>query len=107
MWLTASADVTHTPNGWRVISPWGLMYGYYRDKGDRLCLPFFVAYPARGVVLCLRLLPCHLPDVGGTTAETLAVGRPMVSLGLGSVAHIHLLRLVLMRPLRGAGGDGA
>ena len=22
MWLTASADVTHTPNGWRVISPW-------------------------------------------------------------------------------------
>lgn len=56
------------------------MYGYYRDKGDRLCLPFFVAYPARGVVLCLRLLPCHLPDVGGTTAQTLAVGSFMVSL---------------------------
>ena len=106
MWLTASADVTHTPNGWRVISPWGLMYRYYRDKGDRLCLPFFVANLAGGVVLCLRLRPCHLPDVGGTTAETLAVGSFMVSLGLGSVAHIHLLCLTL-RPLRGAGGDGA
>lgn len=57
-------------------------------------------------MLCLRLLPCHLPDVGGTTAQTLAVGSPMVSLGLGSVAHIHLLCLAL-RPLRGAGGDGA
>lgn len=105
MWLTASADVTHTPNGWRVISPWGLMYRYYRDKGDRLCLPFFIAYSARGVVLCLRLLPCHLPDVGGATAQTLAVGSPMVSLGLGALAHIHLLCLAL-RPLRGAGGDG-
>ena len=50
MWLTASADVTHTPNGWRVISPWR----HYRDKGDRLCLPFFVAYPAGGVVLCVH-----------------------------------------------------
>ena len=106
MWLTASADVTHTPNGWRVISPWGLMYGYYRDKVGRSRLPFFVANLAGGVVLRLRLLPCHLPDVGGTTAQTLAVGRSMVSLGLGPVAHIHLLCLAL-RPLRGAGGDGA
>ena len=71
-----------------------------------MMLPFFVAYPTGGVVLCLRLLPCHLPDVGGTTAQTLAVGSYMVSLGLGSVAHIHLLCLAL-RPLRGAGGDGA
>lgn len=70
-----------------------------------MMLPFFIANSARGVVLRLRLLPCHLPDVGGTTAQTLAVGCLVVSLGLGSMAHIHLLRLVLMRPLRGAGGD--
>ena len=70
-----------------------------------LILSTAVANLARGVVLCLRILPCHLPDVGGATAQTLALVRLVIPLGLGPVAHIYLLCLAL-RPLRGAGGDG-
>ena len=58
----------------------GLCMGITETRETDYASLFFVANPAGGVVLCLRLLPCHLSDVGGTTAQTLAVGSFVVSL---------------------------